>query len=154
MGWLSNRRRKRHQKTIREVSGTKQEAAAQLAALDDGHLAALADVATRAKTAGRGWSFRIILPELVSRKPVADSLAATDQDLLPRELDRFVALRASEALKGMQDDVAAALPDGAELNREAALKSIIDLLRYGVSGDELAASLTETIRAQPQNFTA
>jgi hypothetical protein len=154
MSWLSNRRRKRHQKTIREVSGTKQEAAARLAALDDDHLAALADVATRAETAGKGWAFRVILPELVSRRPAADSLAATDEGLLPRELDRFVALRASEALKGMQDDVSAALPEGAALNREAALKGIIDLLRYGVSGDDLAASLMETIRAQPGNFTA
>ncbi len=152
MGWFANRRRKRLQKTIREVSGTTDEAAVRLSVLDDEHLAALATVAARAKSANRAWAFRVILPDLMGQARDAQTVAEAPDELLARELDGRVGVHAKRALGAAAAEVAAALPAGAALDQRAALRTAIDLLRYGVKDEEFATSLADTIRKQPGSY--
>lgn len=152
MGWFANRRRKRLQKTVREVSGTTDESAVRLSVLDDEHLAALATVAARAKSANRAWAFRVILPDLIGQARDAQTVAEAPDELFTRELDGRVGVRAKRALGAAAAEVAAALPAGAELDQRAALRTAIDLLRYGVKDEEFATSLADTIRKQPGSY--
>lgn len=152
MPWFAEHRRKKLQKTVRDVSGTKDEASMRLSILDDEHLSALATVATRAKADGKAAAFRIILRELVAHKPAAVTVAEAPEELFPTELDRFVVLRASRVLNTVMMQAVEALPSGTELAEAAATRTVVDLLRYGVEEEKIGSALADTIRKQPYSF--
>ncbi|NQT12741.1 MAG: hypothetical protein HQ582_08330 [Planctomycetes bacterium] len=137
---------------IRELAGEECCNSVDLAALEPAHLAAIAEIARRLDGLAdvERWQFGVILPELAANPEVSAQLAASSGNLagpvgemLDGELDRVI--------RGAVPAVAAAIGAEVALDRTAAADAVVNALRDGKRGQEIAEALAARVREAPKD---